>query len=233
MLALESATIGVGAAVVDDDGVRASETIRAGRLQTETLHPLIAEVLHESKTTVGELDLIGVDIGPGLFTGLRVGVTTAKTLSFALGIPALGCTSTEALIAQCAGAGHRSLAVIDMRRSEVAFALDDDPTDIVLCSPAACAAFLAEDSSIAGAHVAGDGMSRYREVFEPVIALRGLVVDENVHQFVDAGVLGSHLLDQVRVRPELMNSEVSPLYLRDADTKIGWSARDLSKVDKG
>ena len=77
-----------------------------------------------SGCTIAEVDRIAVDIGPGLFTGLRVGVATAKALAQALGIGVLGVSSLDVLAAAAAepfgpGAGARVVSVVDARRGEV------------------------------------------------------------------------------------------------------------------
>jgi tRNA threonylcarbamoyladenosine biosynthesis protein TsaB len=227
VLAIESATIGVGAAVVNENGPLAFRNVESGRLQTETLHPLIADVVKESRIEMAELGAIVVDVGPGLFTGLRVGVTTAKTLAFALGIPVIAITSTAALLAGAANAERRCVAVIDMRRSEVAYALDSEPDVPHLCTPDECVAVLSQLDAIDGAHIVGDGVERYREKFAGVIDRRTLVVDES-SRFVDARVLGACAFSTNRQGGD--PQEIVPLYIREPDAKINWSSRDLSQV---
>lgn len=227
VLAIESATIGVGVAVVDDSGARAFRNVEPGRLQTETLHPMIAEVIQESQIKMADLDAIGVDVGPGLFTGLRVGVTTAKTLAFALDIPVIGITSTAALLAGVSAGDRRAIAVIDMRRSEVAFAVDAEPDVPHLCKPGECVAALEQLDGLDGAIIVGDGVSRYREIFAGLLDSRSIVFDDS-SRVVDARVLG-----QCAIRSHhrgVSATDIAPLYLREPDAKINWSSRDLSQV---
>ena len=72
---------------------------------------------------LADLDLLGVDVGPGLFTGLRVGVGTVKALAFALGLPVATATSLEVLAHALAGSGAADgrllVPVVDARRGEV------------------------------------------------------------------------------------------------------------------
>ena len=104
----------VGVGLVGDDGGGSAERVHlGGRAHAELLAPAIEEVCAASGCTVGQVDRIAVDIGPGLFTGLRVGVATAKALGQALGIGVIGVTSLDILAAggrrRCrrAGAGGR------------------------------------------------------------------------------------------------------------------------------
>jgi tRNA threonylcarbamoyladenosine biosynthesis protein TsaB len=228
VLAIESATIGVGVAVVDELGVRSVRNVLPGRLQTETLHPMIIEVMNESRTEMSALDAIVVDIGPGLFTGLRVGITTAKTLAFALNIPVVGCGSTEALLAGVV-ADQRGVAIIDMRRSEVVYAKDNAPKVPILCTPAECAEMLVADKDLVGAVIVGDGVTRHAEIFAEVIATQMLSIDEQ-QRFVDASLLGALGIKSLDEGNGMDAAQLVPMYLRDADAKINWSSRDLSQV---
>jgi len=127
ILAIETATIEVGVAVADETGPLASVTARPGRRQAETLHPAIADVCRIAMITPAELDAIAVDIGPGLFTGLRVGVAAAKALAGALGLPVVTATSLEVLKAACPSGLGAVIPVIDMRRGEVAWLMPARP----------------------------------------------------------------------------------------------------------
>lgn len=136
LLAVESATDMVGVALVRDDGASAERLHLGGRAHAELLVPSIEEACAASGCTVADIDVIAVDIGPGLFTGLRVGVATAKALGQALSVGLIGVTSLDILAAaaleqagtdrpdRSGGADpHRSactvVSVIDARRGEV------------------------------------------------------------------------------------------------------------------
>jgi tRNA threonylcarbamoyladenosine biosynthesis protein TsaB len=141
LLAIESATNSVGVALLRDDGGSAERVHEGGRAHAELLAPAIEEVCAVSGCAVKDIDALAVDVGPGLFTGLRVGVATAKALGQALGLGVLGVCSLDILAASAAG--RRSdvplgavASVIDARRGEVFaavyrfdldFDLDPDP----------------------------------------------------------------------------------------------------------
>jgi tRNA threonylcarbamoyl adenosine modification protein YeaZ len=92
--------------------------------QAERLMPLIAEVLEAGGAAPRDLDAIGVGIGPGNFTGVRISVAAARGLALALGIPAVGVSRLEAL----AFGLPRPLAVVeDARRGEVYVQAFDAP----------------------------------------------------------------------------------------------------------
>jgi len=130
LLAIESATDLVGAAVVTSEGRIFERSHAGGRQHAELLAPSVDAVCHEAALAVADLDAVAVDIGPGLFTGLRVGVATAKALAQGLGVGLVGVTSLDVLAADAVArvaAGTMTgqvgdltvVAVVDARRGEV------------------------------------------------------------------------------------------------------------------
>ena len=126
LLAIESATDMVGVALIRDDGAAAERVHHGGRAHAELLAPAIKEICAVSGCAVADIDRIAVDVGPGLFTGLRVGVATAKALAQALGIGVLGVSSLDVLAAavldRAAPTGAEVgvvASVVDARRGEV------------------------------------------------------------------------------------------------------------------
>ncbi|WP_027061039.1 tRNA (adenosine(37)-N6)-threonylcarbamoyltransferase complex dimerization subunit type 1 TsaB [Mesorhizobium loti] len=98
-----------------------------GKGHAEHLMAVIAEALRAGATDYAGLGAIAVSVGPGSFTGLRVGVSTARGLALALKIPAIGVTTLEALAAEAAMAfpGRTVLAALDAGREEIHTALYD------------------------------------------------------------------------------------------------------------
>jgi tRNA threonylcarbamoyladenosine biosynthesis protein TsaB len=121
LLAFDTATPVVTAALHDGHRVIAERTTVDARRHGELLAPAIQEALREAG--VGHLDLgeIAVGVGPGPFTGLRVGLVTARTLSAVLGIPARGVCTLDILAAEAALPGPFMVAT-DARRREVYWA---------------------------------------------------------------------------------------------------------------
>ena len=97
ILAIETATPCVGCALWSDEGPVASFIWPAGQRHAEMLMPAIDELCMRAGWSVADLGGVAVDVGPGLFTGLRVGLATANTIATARGIPAPGVTSLEVL----------------------------------------------------------------------------------------------------------------------------------------
>jgi tRNA threonylcarbamoyl adenosine modification protein YeaZ len=107
---------GLGAQVID---VLAEQALSSGTRHAELLAPAIRAVLADAQVTMADLDAVVVGLGPGPFTGLRVGVVTAATLADARGLPVVGVCSLDAV-----GSGARTV-VTDARRREVYWARYD------------------------------------------------------------------------------------------------------------
>ena len=100
ILGIETAAQQVGCAVGGVEGVFASFHSARGRRHAETLAPAIQFVCDAAGVSFDEISVIAVDVGPGLFTGLRVGIATAKAMAFALRVPMIGLSSLDLLAHQ-------------------------------------------------------------------------------------------------------------------------------------
>jgi len=118
LLALDTATSAVSVAIARDGDVLAERTVPEARRHAELLAPLVAEVLDAGSVGRTELGAIAVGVGPGPFTGLRVGVVTARTLGAVLCVPVLGVCSLDALALGSSVEGA-FLVATDARRKEV------------------------------------------------------------------------------------------------------------------
>lgn len=125
VLAIDTATprivAGIAAVTGSEVAQLAARSVEGATSHAEVLAPSIADVAGEAGVELADLDGIVVGLGPGPFTGLRVGIVTAAALGDALGVPVWGVCSLDAM---CDGAG-RTLVVTDARRKELYFACYD------------------------------------------------------------------------------------------------------------
>lgn len=112
ILAFDCAISGLSVAVVRDDVCLAHHR-EEGRGQAATLLPAIAAVLRQAGVDRRALSMIAVTVGPGSFTGVRVGLAAARGLAVALGVPLAGLTTTAALLAAAVPDGRLAVAAID------------------------------------------------------------------------------------------------------------------------
>jgi tRNA threonylcarbamoyladenosine biosynthesis protein TsaB len=161
---IETATSAVGVAIGDESGVLDSIEVLEGRRHAETVIPAADELLTRLGRSKREITHIGVDSGPGLFTGLRVGLAVAKALSLAADLPVLACSSLEllaweALLRGEVNEGGELVSVVDARRGEVygaRFAIRDGMPVSVIDASVGPYAHMASICSVAGSLVAGD-----------------------------------------------------------------------------
>ena len=119
ILAIDTATQSCSVAVTDDGSLAAQLTLLKSQTHSKHLMELIHSVLGIADFGVSDLDGLAVTIGPGSFTGLRIGISTMKGLAYALDIPAVGISSLEALAYQCAQTPYLICPLLDARKGEV------------------------------------------------------------------------------------------------------------------
>ncbi|MHA6624560.1 tRNA (adenosine(37)-N6)-threonylcarbamoyltransferase complex dimerization subunit type 1 TsaB [Pseudonocardia sichuanensis] len=128
VLAIDTATPAVTAGLVEVTGdavlLRAARVEHDARKHAELLMPAVRAVCADAGTALRDVDAVVVGIGPGPFTGLRVGMVTAAALGDALGVPVHGVCSLDAIAAEAEGDGPL-LVVTDARRREVYWAAYD------------------------------------------------------------------------------------------------------------
>lgn len=140
ILGFDTSSAHVGAALFDGQTVPAARHEDMARGQAERLFPMLADVLAEAGLTYADLSAIGVGIGPGNFTGIRISVSAARGLALSLGIPTVGVSLLEAVAVDTHGP---VLACLQAPRGQVyvmghhmrqyiapqLIAVDDIPTD--------------------------------------------------------------------------------------------------------
>ena len=127
------------AAVCEDGSVLASIQIQDQKTHSVKLLPAVEYILAAAGVSPSELGLVAVTNGPGSYTGLRIGVTTAKAFAYSLGIPLIGLNTLEALAAACA-VGEEQLVcpMIDARNARVYAALYRGSAELLSCRALSC-----------------------------------------------------------------------------------------------
>ena len=192
---------------------------------------LAAELLAEAGLRWSALDRIAVGVGPGRFTGLRVGIATAKALAQTLRLPMIGVSSLDLLAFRVRYTNRLIVAVLDARRGEVFYAFYRQVpggaqrlSDYTLGKPEDLAwELLAKGEECL---VVGDGALRYPSVFAEVARTE---FGEMGTAYPSAAAL-VELAHPQAIREEFVPSwELRPLYLRKADAEINWETRDRQK----
>ena len=122
ILALDSTAVVATAAICEDETVLAAKTVSCGLKHSETLLPMTEELLERAGKSVSDIDLFACSVGPGSFTGVRIGAATVKGLAFG-GKNCVGVSTLEALAYNLRGEKGIISPVMDARRSQTYNAL--------------------------------------------------------------------------------------------------------------
>jgi tRNA threonylcarbamoyladenosine biosynthesis protein TsaB len=217
LLGLDTSTPAASACVLREDGEAFELTPPPDRLGRPPAHaselmPAVAEVMERAGMAWGDLRAIAVGVGPGTFTGLRIGIATARALAAAADLPLRRVSSLAALAAGIDA--PLRLPLIDARRGEVFAALFEGDRAIwppVAAAPGDLVARLREGGFTPLA--AGDGSLRFRGMLEEA----GIPVEP---QHSDAHVVSARHICQLGERAQDESPEaVLPEYLREPDAK--------------
>jgi len=225
VLAIETSTPCVGCALWDGAPL-ASFSLVAGPHHGEVLLPAIDGLCRKAGLSAADVEAVAVDRGPGLFTGLRVGLAAAAAIAMARDIPTTGVTSLDVLAYRHRYRTGTVAAMVDARRGEVYWALYRSDGAVVepLLGPAVAtpADVAAQLSDLGHAPLAvGDGAWRYRDLFAVAGATLAGPGDLWPSPLVVAELAALGLADVGQGRGQRA-SPVVPMYLRQADVRIGW-----------
>jgi len=227
ILGIESAGAQVGCAVGGHEGVLASAHAGRGRRHAEALAPQIDFVRRQAGIELSEVAAVAVDVGPGLFTGLRVGIATAVSLAQALGVPMIPVPSLDLMAFPARWTSKVIVPALDARRGELFTALFrkvpggvQRVRDANVCMPEELSAEL--EALDEPALLLGDGALRHAEAFA---GLRGIEMAEQGLANPSARAL-VQLAHARAMREEFVQPwELEPIYLRQPDAEINWSTR--------
>lgn len=230
ILGIESATAQVGVAVGGHEGVLASAHSACDRRHAENLTPQIEFVCRQAGVALTDIAVVAVDIGPGLFTGLRVGITAAMAVAHGLGVPMIGVSSLDLGAFAAAQSRRLIMPCYDARRGEVFTAsyravpggVQRVAEPSVSTPDELAAELLAVSEDVL---LLGDGAQRYREIFKAMghVEFAGTSLDyPSARSLVE-------LAHPKAMREEFVQPhEIEPLYIRLPDAEINWKTRDNS-----
>jgi len=119
ILGIESSSLVASVAILTDDVITAEYTVNYKKTHSQTLLPMLDEIVRMTETDPASFDAIAVSAGPGSFTGLRIGAATAKGLGLALGKPLIAVPTLDATAYLLCGTQSLICPIMDARRSQV------------------------------------------------------------------------------------------------------------------
>ena len=232
LLGIDTATRRVGVVLASEHGMLARVELGGvgdnGRPRhAEALAPAIAHCCEQSGVSLTHISAIAVGIGPGMFTGLRVGVTTAKVLAQSLRVPVLPIPSLDVLAYPLRHARALVVPTIDARRNEIYYAIYrpvpgglQRESEYELGTPDDLAAEL--EARATDALLCGDGVLRFPEAFADIerVELAGAS-----HAAPDLAALAELAAARYQREEFCQPDKVVPMYLRKSDAEIAWDRK--------
>ena len=231
-LGLDSSTNVAGVAVINDDNVLAEFFLNTGKTHSQRLLPLLSEMMNFSDLKLQDLDVFAVTSGPGSFTGLRIGMTTMKTLAQVTGKPLVGVPTLDALAMNLTNKAGLVCPILNARKNEVYTAVYrwesnsylNRLTDYMAVSPAELIDKLKKfkDEKII---FLGDGVSVYKEYISERLGFRAswAVSTHLLPRASQAAYLGMNLFKQGMAVDNL--HDFQPLYIRPSEAEVRLAER--------
>ena len=222
ILAVETATLAGSAALLEGGQVIGQISLNVSLTHSERLMAMVDRLLQDCRWDTGDLEGLAVSVGPGSFTGLRVGIATIKGLGLALGTPAAAVPTLDALAGNLPFADSPVCPLLDARKGEVYLSLYrsagdrmERQWDYLALPPREAAARLAQ---VPGAILLGDGVTTCL----PFLADLGVScrVAPPSHSAPSAGVVGRLGHDLLKAGAGTPVDGLAPLYLRPSEAEL-------------
>lgn len=232
-LGIETSSLVSSVALVDEKKLIGEITIQAGLTHSEQLVPHIEQLLALSQVNKQDVQGIVVSSGPGSFTGLRIGMGTAKAMAYALRIPLYGVMTMDGLARNIPYTTHRICTVIDAQKKHVYAALYtyEQGELITLEEPFVVeASLLVERLKAMGKATVfvGDGIKRIAPLIEEE---ENLMVADPIYQIPKASslILGAKsLIEQGKSENPM---DMVPYYIRRSEAEVLWEEKHKDSLD--
>ncbi len=218
-LAFDTSSKTASVAIMRDEAVLYDAIINTGQNHSEVLLPAIDQACGHSGVKISEIDLFACTLGPGSFTGLRIGVSTLKGLMMASGKPAAGISTLDALALNVGKTDKTIGAMMDAGRGQVYLAYYQYGQDGSLIQLAAEKALSPENiKDYDGQNViyVGDGAIKYADILRGVLSEKNQIAAAE-QQYIRASSVGRLGMEKYRRQDLLHLGGCVPVYLRSAD----------------
>ena len=233
ILALDSSGLVASAAIIEDDNLIAEYTVNYKKTHSQTLLPMLDEIVRMTETELDSVDAIAVAAGPGSFTGLRIGSATVKGLGLALNKPVIGVPTVEGLAMNLYGSDSLVCPLMDARRNQVytgIFRFVDAKLEVVKKQLAIGIEDIIEALNIIGQKVVflGDGVPVYKTIIEEKISVPYSFAPAHVNK-QRAAAVAVRAMDYWRAGLYTSASEFEPQYLRLSQAERERQERTISE----
>lgn len=232
ILAIDTATTSCSVAAIDDGLLCAELTMDKKQTHSKHLMPTIDSVLGAAGFHVGDLDGFAVTIGPGSFTGLRIGIATIKGMAFAVNKPVVGISSLEALAWQCTDRSDLICPLLDARKAEVycaTYRFSDDrlveQTPARAVKPDVLVREIKEPCVFIG-----PGAQLYRRKIQNVVGDQAYFVPDD-QNMIRASSIAYLSLKRFQANDIDRLADLAPQYIRKSDAELSAAAKLNAKID--
>lgn len=213
ILALDSTATTASTALVKDSKVLCEYTVNAGNTHSVTLLPMIENMLKTTNTELSQIDLFAASVGPGSFTGVRIGTATLKGLAFPKNVPCVGVSTLEALAYNLHGAGGIICPCMNARRGQVYTAIFEDGEEMKRITEDMAISIEELQSLLSNfegeVHFTGDGYFLVSHLSEKKTAER-----LTLQSAVSVALVAEKIYNEAEDRSVFTHSSLNPTYLR-------------------
>jgi len=230
ILGIETATRTGGVAIVSEDGVLAEYTLNIEVTHSERLMSTVDRVFKDTGLRMASIDGFGVSIGPGSFTGLRIGLSTVKGLAFTTGKPVAAVPTLKALAWNTPHARYPVCPLLDARKKEVYAALYRyDGQELTQDLPETVTPLSELADRIAGEVLfTGEGARLFAADIDRLFAGRAHFAPRSA-TVPSAASIAEIALDMISVGRQTGPDGLSPMYIRRPEAELAWEKRERSR----
>ena len=222
ILGIDTSTMAANVAVLEDDKLICEYTINTKKTHSQKLMPMIENMLKLSDLDIKEIDAIAICVGPGSFTGLRIGMATAKAMAHVNNIPLIGVNSLEILGANMDLCNRNICSILDAQRNQVymnKYILKDDKiTELEEINIKPIDELLEEISSSNEDWVlVGEAVYKYKEKIEEI---SNITIPSPANNITKASTLCFVARDKMLANDQVYNCyNINPMYIRKSQAE--------------
>lgn len=235
ILGIDTSTMVASVAVIEDNQLVCEYTINTKKTHSQKLMPMIENMLKESDLNINDIDLIGICVGPGSFTGLRIGMATAKAIAHVNNIPIVGVTSLEMLAANMNLCDKKICSILDAQRNQVYTAkfeyignrlVQINDTDVLEIDKLINEISSSEDDYI----LIGEAVYKYEEKLKDI---ENISIPSPSHNVTKASSLCSIALEKYNQGENIESCyTINPMYIRKSQAEVQYDEK-MKRLNDG
>ncbi len=223
ILAIDNSTMYGNVALTSSDGLLAEHTVLSRLTHSKRLLVSLENILTESALDWSQLDALAVCLGPGSFTGLRIGLATIKGIAMATGLPLIGVSSLDGLASQLPFARQQICTILDARKHEIYAAFYESSvesgevqrtSEYLVMAPEQLTKQIDRPTIFVG-----DGVSVYGDFLKEALGSKALFAPEHI-VFPRAATIGKLALNHYHQQHFLDPADAVPFYIRASEAEI-------------